>query len=139
MTRLRFSSLITLGWVLTAALLVAAAVLLDVTAQPPSGKIVVSVRLWDQPVANAYRESFAAFMKTHPDIEVQTDVVSYSSYFNTLRTDVAGGTADDIFWLSNAYLSQYADSGRLLDIGATFGPDVASTWESSGRLRSPLS
>ena len=43
-------------------------------------------------------------------------MVSYSTYFNTLRTDVAGGSADDIFWISNAYLAGYADSGRLIDI-----------------------
>jgi multiple sugar transport system substrate-binding protein len=131
MSRLRFSTRVTLAWLLVAVLLAAAAVALDVIARPPSGKTVVTVRLWDQQVAKAYRLSFAAFMKTHPGIEVQTDVVSYSTYFNTLRTDVAGGTADDIFWLSNAYLAGYADSGRLLDIGATFGPQVASTWESS--------
>lgn len=131
MSRLRFSTRVTLAWLLVAVLLAGAAVLLDVVARPPSGKTVVTVRLWDQQVAKAYRLSFAAFMKTHPGIEVQTDVVSYSTYFNTLRTDVAGGTAGDIFWLSNAYLAGYADSGRLLDIGATFGPQVASTWESS--------
>ncbi|WP_343571924.1 sugar ABC transporter substrate-binding protein [Mycobacterium sp.] len=131
MSRLRFSTRVTLAWLLVAASLVAAAVLLDVTARPPGGKTVVTVRLWDQQVAEAYRSSFAAFMKTHPDIDVQTDVVSYSTYFDTLRTDVAGGTADDIFWLSNAYLAGYADNGRLLDIGATLGSDVATTWESS--------
>ena len=131
MTRLRFSTRVTLAWLLTAVLLAAAAVLLDVTARPPSGKTVVTVRLWDQQVAKAYRESFAAFTRLHPDIEVQTDVVSYSTYFNTLRTDVAGGSADDIFWISNAYLSGYADSGRLMDIGKTFGPQAASAWEPS--------
>ena len=131
MSRPRFSSLFAVGWVLTAVLLAAAAVLLDVTARPPSGKTVVTVRLWDQQVAKAYRQSFAAFTRTHPDIEVQTNVISYSTYFNTLRTDVAGGSADDIFWLSNAYLAGYADSGRLLNIGRTFGAQVASTWESS--------
>jgi multiple sugar transport system substrate-binding protein len=131
MSRPRFSTLVALGWVLIAALLAAAAVLLDVTARPPSGKTVVTVRLWDQQVANAYRQSFAAFTRMHPDIEVQTDVVSYSTYFNTLRTDVAGGSADDIFWLSNAYLSGYADSGRLMDIGKTLGPRAASAWEPS--------
>jgi multiple sugar transport system substrate-binding protein len=131
MSRPRFSTLVALGWVLIAALLAAAAVLLDVTARPPSGKTVVTVRLWDQQVAKAYRQSFAAFTRMHPDIEVQTDVVSYSTYFNTLRTDVAGGSADDIFWLSNAYLSGYADSGRLMDIGKTLGPRAASAWEPS--------
>ncbi len=131
MSRLRFSTLVALAWVLLAALLAAAAVLLDVTARPPSGKTVVTVRLWDQQVAKAYRQSFAAFTRMHPDIEVQTDVISYSTYFNTLRTDVAGGSADDIFWISNAYLDGYAESGRLMDIGKTFGPTAVSTWEPS--------
>ena len=131
MSRPRFSTLFALGWVLFAALLAAAAVLLDVTARPPSGKTVVTVRLWDQQVAKAYRQSFAAFTRMHPDIEVQTNVVSYSTYFNTLRTDVAGGSADDIFWVSNAYLAGYADSGRLIDIGKTLGPKAASAWEPS--------
>jgi multiple sugar transport system substrate-binding protein len=131
MRRLRFSTLFAIGWVLIAASLVAAEVLLNVTAMPPSGKTVVTVRLWDQQVAKAYRQSFAEFTRAHPDIEVHTHVVSYSSYFNTLRTDVAGGSADDIFWISNAYLDGYADSGRLMDIGRTFGEGAASDWEPS--------
>jgi multiple sugar transport system substrate-binding protein len=130
-SRPRFSTLVALGWVVVAALLAASAVLLDITARPPSGKTVVTVRLWDQQVAKAYRQSFAAFTRLHPDIEVQTDVVSYSTYFNTLRTDIAGGSADDIFWISNAYLSGYADSSRLMDIGKTLGPQASSAWEPS--------
>ncbi len=131
MSRPRFSSLFAMGFVLIAALLAAAAVLLDVTARPPGDKTVVTVRLWDDQVAQAYRESFAAFSRTHPDIEVHTNVVSYANYFTTLRTDVAGGSADDIFWVSNAYLAGYADSGRLLDIGKTLGPKASSAWEPS--------
>jgi multiple sugar transport system substrate-binding protein len=130
-SRPRFSTLVALGWVVVAALLAASAVLLDITARPPSGKTVVTVRLWDQQVAKAYRQSFAAFTRLHPDIEVQTDVVSYSTYFNTLRTDIAGGSADDIFWISNSYLSGYADSSRLMDIGKTLGPQASSAWEPS--------
>jgi multiple sugar transport system substrate-binding protein len=131
MRRFRFSTLFAIGWLLVAASLVAAEVLLNVTAMPPSGKTVVTVRLWDQQVAKAYRQSFAEFTRAHPDIEVHTHVVSYSSYFNTLRTDVAGGSADDIFWISNAYLDGYADSGRLMDIGRAFGEGAASDWEPS--------
>ena len=52
----------------------------------------------------------------HPDIEVRVNVVAFVTYFNTLRTDVAGGSADDIFWLSNANFTGYADGGRLMDI-----------------------
>lgn len=131
MSRPRFSTLFALGFALIAALLAATAVLLDVTARPRGGTTVVTVRLWDEQVAAAYRQSFAAFNKAHPGIEVHTNVVSYSTYFTTLRTDVAGGSADDIFWISNAYLAGYADSGRLVDIGKTLGPKAASAWEPS--------
>ena len=65
---------------------------------------MVTVRLWDEQVAAAYRESFAEFTREHPDIEVRVNVVAYSTYFDTLRTDVAGGGADDIFWLSQRLL-----------------------------------
>ena len=96
----------------------------------PGGKTVVTVRLWDEQVAAAYQESFAEFGRAHPDIEVRVNVVAYSTYFDTLRTDVAGGGADDIFWLSNAYFAAYADSGRLMDIGRRWVAD-ARAWDPS--------
>lgn len=137
MTRPRLSTLAALAVVLVAALLVATAVLLDISARPHGGKTVVTVRLWDEQVAAAYRESFAAFGRAHPDIEVRTNVVAYSTYFDTLRTDVAGGGADDIFWLSNAYLAAYADNGRLLKIeGDTseWEPSVVEQFSRDGTL-----
>jgi multiple sugar transport system substrate-binding protein len=129
--RPRSSTLFAVALVLVAALLAATAVLLDVSARPRGGKTVVTVRLWDEQVAAAYRQSFAAFTRAHPDIEVHADVVAYSTYFDTLRTDVAGGSADDIFWISNAYLAGYADSGRLMDIGKNLGAGASSAWEPS--------
>ena len=103
----------------------ATAVLLDYSGGPHGGKIVITVRIWAEQIAAAYRQSFQAFTRAHPNIEVHTNVVAYSTYFNTLRTDVAGGSADDIFWLSSAYLAAYADSGRLMKIDA----GAASDWE----------
>jgi multiple sugar transport system substrate-binding protein len=116
--RPRFSTIFTAAVLLAAALLAAAAVLLDVSTQPHGGTTVVTVRLWDEQVATAYRQSFEAFHRSNPDIEVRTNVVAYATYFDTLRTDVAAGGGDDIFWLSDAYLAGYADSGRLMDIEA---------------------
>jgi multiple sugar transport system substrate-binding protein len=123
---LRFSTLIAVALLLVAALLAATALLLDRFAEPHRGKTVVTLRLWDEQVAAAYRESLVVFSRLHPDIEVRTNVVAYSTYFNTLRTDVAGGSADDIFWLSNAYLAAYADNGRLMKIEA-----AKEDWEPS--------
>ena len=127
----RFSTLFALCFVLIAALLRLRGGGLGRHGATAPGKTVVTGRLWDEQVAAAYRKSFAAFARTHPDIEVRTNVVSYSTYFTTLRTDVAGGSADDIFWVSNAYLAGYADSGRLIDIGKTLGPRAAAAWEPS--------
>lgn len=84
-----------------------------------TGKTVVTVRLWDREAAAAYTESFREFTKTHPEIEVRTNVVPYASYFDTLRTDVAGGGADDIFWMSNGHFAEYADNARLMPIDPT--------------------
>ena len=128
-TRPRFSTLVAGALALVAVLLAATAVLLDYSGEPHGGKVVVTVRLWADQIAAAYRQSFEAFNRTHPNIEVRTNIVAYSTYFDTLRTDVAGGSADDIFWLSNAYLAPYADSGRLMDVGKTLGPGAASDWE----------
>jgi multiple sugar transport system substrate-binding protein len=123
MNRPRFSTLVAAALTLVAALLATTAVLLGRSGGPGGGKIVVTVRLWGDQIAAAYRESFDAFTRAHPNIEVRINLVAYSTYFNTLRTDVAGGSADDIFWLSNAYLAAYADSGRLMKI------DTAADWE----------
>lgn len=129
MNRPRFSTMIAIAVGLVAVLLAVGAVLLDYSGQPHGNKIVVTVRLWAQEINESYRQSFAAFMRTHPDIEVRTNMVAYSTYFNTLRTDVAGGSADDIFWLSNGYLAPYADSGRLINIEQTLGAAAVSGWE----------
>ena len=128
-TRPRSSTLIAAALGLVAVLLAATAVLLDYSGEPHGKKTVVTVRFWPGPIADAYRESFGAFNRAHPDIEVRANAVAYPTYFDTLRTDVASGGADDIFWLSNAYLAGYADSGRLMDVRKTLGQAAASDWE----------
>lgn len=127
--RPRSSTLFAGSVALLMAVLMTVAVLLGRSTEPDD-RAVVTVRLWDEQVAAAYRESFDEFTRTHPDIEVRVNVVPYSSYFDTLRTDVAGGSADDVFWLSNAYFAGYADNGRLLDIGATL-PGAVRSWDSA--------
>ena len=126
---MKFSTRFVIALAATMAVLLVAAVLMGRTQD--TGKTVVTVRLWDAQVAAAYRSSFAEFTRRHPDIEVRVDVVAYASYFDSLRTDVAGGGADDIFWLSNAYLAAYADTGRLLDIGKLLGEGTSDAWDRS--------
>ena len=134
-TRPRFSTLFALGVAVTAIVLLAAAVLLGRTSEP-AGRTVLTVRLWDQQVATAYRQSFDAFTAANPDVEVRIDIVSYATYFDTLRTDVAGGSADDIFWINNANFAAYADSGRLMTIDPSddWVPSVVEQFTRNGKL-----
>jgi multiple sugar transport system substrate-binding protein len=133
--RPRFSTLALMALLAVTVLLAGLVVLLGRTSDP-AGKTIVTVRLWDDQVAAAYRESFADFSQAHPDIEVRTTLVSYASYFDTLRTDVAGGGADDIFWINNSHFAEYADNGRLLEIApsADWEPSVVGQFTRGGVL-----
>jgi len=117
-TRPRSSTVMLVALLTITAVLAGVATLLGRTAEP-AGKTIVTVRLWDEQVAAAYRESFVEFSRQHPDIDIRTNLVSYASYFDTLRTDVAGGGADDIFWINNSHFAEYADNGRLMAITAS--------------------
>jgi multiple sugar transport system substrate-binding protein len=128
--RPRVSTLVFCGIAAILAVLLVAAALLGRSTEH-GGATVVTVRLWDEQVAAAYRASFAEFSRDHPGIDVRVNVVAYSGYFDALRTDVAGGSADDIFWLSNAYLAGYADGGKLIDIGQALSPNASHDWEPS--------
>ena len=128
--RPKFSTLVAAGMAVTGVVLLVAAMLLG-RSNESGGRTIVTVRLWDEQVAEAYRESFAEFTREHPDIDVRVNVVAYSTYFDTLRTDVAGGGADDIFWISNAYFAEYADTGRLMDVAQTLGANASRAWEPS--------
>jgi len=128
--RPKFSTTVFIALLAVTALLIAAAVVIGRDTEP-RGRTVVTVRLWDQQVAAAYRRSFDEFTRRHPAIEVRVNVVAYASYFDALRADVAGGSADDIFWISNAYFAPYADSRRLVDITNTMGPQAVARWEPS--------
>ncbi|MBU3751071.1 MAG: extracellular solute-binding protein, partial [Mycobacterium sp.] len=135
MTRPRTSTLALVALLVVAVVLAGAVVLLG-RSDDPAGRTVVTVRLWDQQVAAAYRESFAEFSRSRPDIEVRTTLVSYASYFDTLRTDVAGGGADDVFWINNSHFAEYADNGRLMPVtpSADWEPSVVGQFTRGGTL-----
>ncbi|MEU6829812.1 sugar ABC transporter substrate-binding protein [Nocardia beijingensis] len=125
---MRTSTRVLLALALATALLVAAALWLGRDGDG-SGRTVVGLRIWDESLVPAYRASLAEFEQANPDVTVRITVVPWSSYQQKLRLDVAGGTADDLFW-TNLY-EDYADAGRLLDIGAALGPDAARAWDPS--------
>jgi multiple sugar transport system substrate-binding protein len=95
------------------------------------GKVTLTFRTWDTNAAASYQKSFAQFHKDNPDITVKVDVVPWANYFTKLRTDIAGGSADDLYWINNSSYSGYAKAGDLVNVSTLYGSDAASakkTW-----------
>ncbi|WP_327142885.1 extracellular solute-binding protein [Nocardia sp. NBC_01327] len=124
--RVKDSTRAVLGIALAVLLLIAAALWLGRDGDA-SGRTVVRLRIWDQSFVAAYRASLDEFQRANPDIEVRITLVPWDSYPQKLRLDVAGGIADDLFW--TGLYEDYADSGRLVDIGAALGADAARVWD----------
>jgi multiple sugar transport system substrate-binding protein len=104
------------------------ATVIGVAGQGSADRTTVSVRIWDDQVAKAYDASFAEFEQQNPDIDVKLTVIPWADYWQKLRTDVAGKSVDDIFWVDGGNYPVYADAGALLDIDETLGADAATAW-----------
>ncbi|WP_233205770.1 sugar ABC transporter substrate-binding protein [Cryobacterium sp. Y82] len=91
----------------------------------------LSVRVWDEQVAQSYEKSFTAFEKTNPGIDVSVNVVPWADYFTKLRVDVAGETADDVFWVNAGNFADYAVNGSLMNITDALGSDAQANWQPS--------
>ncbi|WP_020579019.1 ABC transporter substrate-binding protein [Actinopolymorpha alba] len=102
----------------------------DQSDRSDSGKTVVTFRLWDDQVAKAYEQSFAAFEKDNPTIDVQVDVIPWNDYWTKLTADVSSGNVSDIFWTNTSNFGIYADNGNLIDIDKELG-DQKNAWKKS--------
>ena len=56
------------------------------------------------------------FEAANPTIKVQGENTEFSSYWDKMATQIAGGTTPDVFAMSGAYPSEYASRGVLLDL-----------------------
>lgn len=88
----------------------------------------VTFRTWDDNAAAAYKESFAEFTKENPNISVDVTVIPWADYFTKLRTDIAAGSASDIFWINNSSIESYANDGALINIDDALGADAKKAW-----------
>jgi multiple sugar transport system substrate-binding protein len=109
----------------------AVAVVAGVAGGAAPSKQTVTVRLWDDQVQKAYDSSLAEFEKKNPDIQVKTSLVPWADYFTKLRTDLAGGEGDDIFWVNAGNFEDYAANGDLVNITDSLGPSIEKDWQPS--------
>lgn len=72
--------------------------------------------IWDTNQQPAYQRIIDGFQKENPNIKVTLQVIPWGNYWDKLNTEIAGGTAPDVFWNYIPYVSGFASKGALLDI-----------------------
>ncbi|MBP1325330.1 multiple sugar transport system substrate-binding protein [Leucobacter exalbidus] len=91
------------------------------------GAVTLTFRTWDTNAQAAYEKSFEEFTKQNPDITVNVESIPWGDYFTKLRTDVAGNSAADLYWINASSYKAYAQAGSLVDINELYGADFEAT------------
>ena len=79
-------------------------------------EITITYGIWDSAQLPAVETQAAAFKELHPTITVEPQLVPWDDYWTKLQTGVAGGAANDVFWLNAANLPVYASQGAIVPI-----------------------
>lgn len=84
------------------------------TAEDP---VTIRFAWWgnDQRVQDTF-EVIEAFEAENPGIKVEGEYSDFGGYWDRMATQVAGGSAPDVFAMSGSYPGEYASRGALLDL-----------------------
>lgn len=78
--------------------------------------VTITYAYWDTTVTPAFEAAVAEFNKTNPDITVELRTVPFSDFFTKLNTQLASGTAPDVFWLQNIQFPLYQQNDMLANL-----------------------
>src|SRR3989338_2496156 len=97
------------------AIVFAAIVLLPVSTQPASPKVVL--HFWEFSVGEELmRFLLDKFQKENPDIEIKLQQLSWDYGFDKIVLSIAANNAPDICELGTDWVSKFSSSGVLLDV-----------------------
>src|SRR4051812_10745964 len=85
----------------------------------------LSLAFWGKPTRNKNTQAeIDAYMKANPNVKITGQPGDFSSYWDKLATQTAGGNAPDIIQMDMAYISEYGNRQALLDL-AKYGVDTS--------------
>jgi multiple sugar transport system substrate-binding protein len=89
------------------------------------GAVNLTLAFWGNPTRNKNTQAeIDAYMKANPNVKITGQPGDFSSYWDKLATQTAGGTAPDIIQMDVAYIAEYGNRQALLDL-AKYGVDVS--------------
>ena len=106
--------------VIAAAIAVAAAALLGACSQGSSnaaaGSVTLNYWLWDDNQTASYQACASAFHQANPNITIKITQTAWGQYWQTLTTELAAGSAPDVWTDHASYYPQFVTSNQILDI-----------------------
>jgi multiple sugar transport system substrate-binding protein len=80
------------------------------------GKVTIDYWLWDDTQQPAYQQCADAFTRANPDITVKFTQTAWAQYWQNLTTQLAAGSAPDVWTDHASYYPQFVSSNQILDI-----------------------
>jgi multiple sugar transport system substrate-binding protein len=80
------------------------------------GKVTLNYWLWDDKQQPAYQACADEFGKANPNITVKITQTAWNQYWQNLTTQLAGGSAPDVWTDHASYYPQFVSSNQILDI-----------------------
>lgn len=104
-----------------AAIAAAAALLAGVSACSSSGsgsdaKVTLQYWMWDDTQVPAYQQCVDQFEKENPNITVKISQSAWGQYWTNLTTQIAAGSAPDVWVDQVSYYPQFVQDKQIVDI-----------------------
>jgi multiple sugar transport system substrate-binding protein len=104
-----------------------------------AGAATMALAWWGNPTRNKNTDAMiAAYTKANPDVKITPQPGEFSSYWDKLATQTAGGTAPDIIQMDMNYISEYGSRGALLDLKDVDTSKFVEGTVESGRINDTL-
>lgn len=72
----------------------------------------------------SFEKAAAAFEAANPDIDIKIEVIPWSSYLQTLTTDISGNNAPDMSVVASIWLADFTAQGLVTPIEQVISPDL---------------
>lgn len=86
------------------------------TTEKPKEEVTLRYMIWNKTHAPTYQKMIDAFTAQNPHIKVDLQVIPWANFWDKLMTEIAGGTAPDVFWGYLPRVPSFIDKNALLDL-----------------------
>jgi multiple sugar transport system substrate-binding protein len=103
------------------------------------GTTDLALAWWTNPTRTKNTEAMiAAYVAANPNVKISGQPGDFSSYWDKLATQTAGGQAPDIIQMDMNYISEYGTRGALLDLGSVDTSKFIEGTVESGRINDKM-